>query len=299
MAPMRHTLALLLSIAVLAGAARADERFTIAAYNVENAFDVFDDPYTLDHETDVKARWEWEAIASAIRRLDADVVAFSEVENEQVLRALVDGFLGDAGYRYVAALPGNTDRGITLGVISRVPVKRLASHRFRPLDMPAGMPARGFARDLLQVTLEPRPGLELDVFSVHFKSKHDEEGDPESLAWRTAEAREAREVLDEVRADSDSDLVAFVGDFNDMPGTPPIDALTAGGALVDVLSRELSGEARVTYLREPYRTPIDHILVTPELAERYVPGSATILHDPELTRGSDHAPIAASFDLSR
>lgn len=277
----------------------ADERFTIAAYNIENAFDVFDSPYTDDEEMEVKQRWQLESIAKAVRKLDADVVAFAEVENEHVLQAMVDAFLPDAGYKHVVVSPTNSDRGINLGIISRVPIKRIASHRFREFPQEGReMPSR-FARDFPQFTLQVTPQNEVELFVVHFKSKRDSEGDPNSNAWRLAETREAKRVLDEVLEDSEQDLIAVVGDFNDEPGTPPIQTFTGDLGFVDVLSQQLSGEARISYMREPYRSAIDHIMVSPKLAQRLLPSSAMIIHEPELNKGSDHAPVAASFDLSK
>ena len=52
---------------------------------------------------------------------------------------------------------------------------------------------------------------------------------------------------------------------------------------------------RITYLREPYRSQIDYILVSPALRERLVPGSAYVLSDDKLLAGSDHAPVSATF----
>jgi len=112
------------------------EEITIAAYNVENMFDVFDNPYTKDEQTDIKSRSAIQSLAQAIEAMDADVVAFQEVENEHILRAMVKEFLPDAGYDYVAVIPSNNNRGICNGVISRKPILSVTSHRWLDLKLP-------------------------------------------------------------------------------------------------------------------------------------------------------------------
>ncbi len=90
---------------------------TVASYNIENAFDVFDDPYSGDEGTAVKSRNELRAIAAAIAESDADLVFFQEVENEQLLAAMADEFLPNAGYEVCLVTPTNDGRGIHLGLL--------------------------------------------------------------------------------------------------------------------------------------------------------------------------------------
>jgi endonuclease/exonuclease/phosphatase family metal-dependent hydrolase len=286
-----------LILVCLAGGLRAEQRLTIAAYNVENAFDVFDNPYADDHTMEPKPRWAWEALAAAIRSLDADVIGISEVENEHVLRAMAQELLPDMGYRYITSLPTNSGRGINLGVMSRRPILRVASYRFRELSLPGDQRRWRFARDLLHVTIQATDEHELDVIVVHFKSKRETSGDPQSAAWRLAEATEARRIIEGILEREPDRLLAIVGDFNDTPDSRTLATLKADGLLTDAHT-ELPPRQRITFLHEPFRSTIDYILASPALAARLVPGSAIVPTDPELLKGSDHAPVAATFDLS-
>lgn len=143
---------------------------TVVTYNVENMFDIYDDPYTGDEGTDVKSRHEIEQIAAAIASTDADVIVFQELENEYMLQGMVQTFLADKGYNYLAAQRTNSGRGINMGVISRYPITRLASHRFLEFTNPAA-PERvwRFARDAMQITLDVN-GQNVDIFNLHLKS---------------------------------------------------------------------------------------------------------------------------------
>jgi endonuclease/exonuclease/phosphatase family metal-dependent hydrolase len=306
-------LALLLVVATLRPShIAAAETITIGAYNVQNFFDVFDDPYTGDEGSRVKPRGQIETMARALRALDADVVVIQELENVHVLRALVDEFLPNAGYRYVAAQATNSGRGINLGVISRVPITELRSHRFQTLTHPDA-PGREwrFARDLMRITLDVGLDRPLEVFNVHLKSNRDGPDDPNSRLYRTAEAMRVKEIIAaEVEADPGF-LGVVAGDFNSHfkprpreprpwpamehllltePGEPPL--------LTDVHA-QLSDEQRVTIPGSDRYPPatFDYILATPAMAERYVRGSAKVLQSAALTTGSDHRPLKATFRL--
>jgi predicted extracellular nuclease len=303
---MRHSslLRLLVLLAMLMPAsswAQADDQhLKVAAFNLENLYDVFDDPYTKDEETDVKSRAEVERIAATLRRIDADVIGIVEVENEGILRGLVNGFLGGMGYDYITVPQGNSTRGINLGVISRKPIVSITSHRFQELTLPGENNTWRFARDLLQVKVQATPQQTMDVFVVHFKSRHDSSGDPQSRKWRLAESTRARQIIAGMLKQDAKAWVAIIGDFNDTPETDslvnflqPKDGSTA---LVDCHAH-LPADKRITYLHEPYRSTIDYILVSPALGKRVVTQTTYVLNEPDWRGGSDHAPVIATFDL--
>lgn len=281
----------------------ADEpsKLTVASYNAENMFDVFDDPYTRDEQSAVKPRAQIEQIARAVRALNAHVVAFAEIETEGILRAMVHEMLTESGYKDIAVMPTNSDRGIHLGIISKLPIVSLTSHRFARLTLEGEPRSWRFARDLLQVRLRVTPTRTADLFIAHFKSKHDSPEDPESRKWRLAEATMVRQIIDRhLQAHPDA-WILLVGDLNDTLDSLTMRTLLSSDSdgrwsLADAHS-EVPPEERITYLRAPYRSTIDYILTSPAMASRLEPGSAQILSDRSMLGGSDHAPIVASFDL--
>ncbi len=97
----------------------------------------------------------------------------------------------------------------------------------------------------------------------------------------------------------------MMGDFNDTPGSPTLEALLDGptgaapkppAGLFD-LHAGLPADERITYLKVPYRDTIDYILASSALKERMVLDSARVIQDGSLLGGSDHAPVTAKFDL--
>jgi endonuclease/exonuclease/phosphatase family metal-dependent hydrolase len=293
-------------------AAAQNQTISIGAYNVENFFDVFDDPYTGDEGSRVKSRSDIITIARAVKRLDADVLAFQELENEHLLQAMIDEFLPDMGYQYVAAQRTNSGRGINLGVISRFPITELRSYRMQTLTHPDA-PGREwrFARDIMRIGIDAGLDRPIHVFNVHLKSNRDGPDDPNSRLYRTAEAMRLKQIIaDEVAADPGF-LGVATGDFNSnyetRPEQPrPWPAMahlreTEPGEtpLLTDVHEPLSDRQRVTIPgsgRYPPAT-FDYVLVTPALAERYVEGSAKIISQSELTEGSDHYPLSATFRL--
>lgn len=300
---------LCLCVALLLTATPASARegeVTLAAVNAEWMLDVWDDPYSEDQDFPPKAREELDALAATLRELDADVVAFEELEAEGLLRAFVETYLADMGYEYVLVQPTNNGRGQNLGMISRLPIRSVTSYRFRKLTLPNDEGTWRFARDLMRVTLEipsatgdaeavPR---ELEVIVVHLKSKRDGEGDPQSRRWRLAEAVGLRAVVDDLLRDDPDRLIAAVGDFNDTPDSEPLRALTGGedthGPLTDAHA-SLDPEQRITFRNSRYRETIDFILTSPALSKRV--GEAGVLETSGEVRGSDHSPVWAKFNI--
>lgn len=281
----------------------ATSNLRIASYNIENAFDVFDDPYTRDEGTDVKLRWEVEMIADVLKKLDADVVGFQEIENEAVLKAMVSEYLPDMGYEYVAVPLTNDSRGIKLGIISRLPVISITSYRWQTLNHPDTDQTWRFARDLFHAKLQTKQGKILNVFVVHLKSKGSRDGDPQSVKWRTSEATRIRQIIGDMIANNPDELVVLMGDYNSKPDEPATMKLLSpaddGSAVMSDCHSSIPMEDRTTYPSERFpNSVIDFILTSPALTAKLVPGSAAIFNEPELIKGSDHLPVVAEFDMS-
>ncbi len=274
-------------------------QFTLASVNVENLFDIYDDPYTEDETSHPKSRAGMAALGESIRQLDADFIGIQEIEREGILRRFITWYLPESTYTrtWVNRHPGR--RGINVGFMSRAAVESWTVYRYKTLDVPDDDRTWTFARDLLAAHVRPDGGPTIHVLIAHFKSKRDSKNDPQSRHWRLAEARGVREIVLDFRERDPQAMYALIGDLNDTPESATITTLLEPGAdgepvLIDAHA-DVPADERVTYLREPYRSTIDYILVSPALAEHIVPGSAKVT-DMELI-GSDHAPLSVTFDL--
>jgi hypothetical protein len=90
-------------------------------------------------------------------------------------------------------------------------------------------------------------------------------GDEETAAWRLAQANHlARLVGPEIGQDPAA-AVLVMGDLNDLPLSPPVQALLAGAPLSDLL-QELDPASRYTYVFGGYAELLDYILASPAAA---------------------------------
>lgn len=267
---------------------------TIATFNVLNLFDAHDDPYHLDEGTDPKPEAEQKNLAAMIRKIDADVLALEEVENEGVLKQFVETHLGDMGYKNVVSIASNDRRGIECSVVSRLPVGPVTSYRFVDFSDGSGGQTR-FQRDLLRVRILPPEAPAFDVFVVHLKSKRG--GEESSGRIRTAEAKAARAIMDETLKADPAALFVICGDFNDTFDSPSLKLIRGDGdsALRDFLHDV--PKSTVSYNQAPYKSMIDFIFASPAMAKRYDAKSYQVIQSSKKEGGSDHNPVVARFKL--
>ena len=270
-------------------------QLVVATYNTLNLFDDQDDPYHADEGTPDKPREELEHLAQSIAQLNADVVAFQEVENRFYLERFVNVFLTELGYEHVVHFEGNDTRGIDVCLISRVPIGPVRSYRHLTFPGPNDT-IRKFNRDLLAVTIEP-PGAEpLEVWVVHLKSNSGGREFAEPV--RMAEARQLRKLLDQQLGEDPDARILVLGDFNDTWDSETLKTIVGEGstALWSATS-ELGGDLPDTYNRGEFHSMIDFILCSPAMAKKYVKDSFRVIPGATETTGSDHNPVSVRFRL--
>jgi endonuclease/exonuclease/phosphatase family metal-dependent hydrolase len=274
---------------------KVGSQFTIATFNILNLFDDVDDPYFQDETTKAKPREEMLRVAAVLRELNADVVAFQEVESRGFLKRFLDVFVPELGYRTIVHYEGNDQRGIDVCLASRIPVGRVVSHRHLRFEGPDGDGYR-FNRDLLRVEMTPQNGDPFEVWVLHLKSNSG--GRDASEPIRLAEARQVYKlVAARLKEDPNASLL-LCGDFNDSFESPTLKTILGtdqGPPILEPLFGQVPEQNRVTYNREPYRSMIDFILVSPKMAQRYVADSYDIRDGTMQESGSDHNPVSCRF----
>lgn len=256
----------------------------VVTWNVENFFDAIDDPDTEDDvPTGAQVSRKVEELARVLRAADADVIVLQEVENEAVLDRLANAI----DYPHRGLMPGNDPRGINLAWIARVEPTMVAHHIDDRFPAPDGSREFRFARDAVEVFLEVG-GAEIAIMILHLRSQR-EGGDDHRLA----EATQAHSVVRR-RGELGTPRMLVMGDLNDEPGSPAIDALTSDGLLVD-LAAELPVDERWTFTGFGDRKQFDYVLATEGMREWLVPGSVRVLRGAEVETASDHFPVVARF----
>jgi len=108
-------------------------QLTVATYNVQNLFDLVDDPEREEYEYTPGGSWTQSAfearvqqLAQVIQEIDADILTLQEVESEVALESLAERLRSQGGpdYPHLAVSGTNDLRGIRLAVMSKLPFDR-------------------------------------------------------------------------------------------------------------------------------------------------------------------------------
>ena len=268
--------------------------WTLASYNVHDLFDTIDErsPQEL-RPAENQLRNKLTRLRRVLQVLDADVVGLMEVETLGVLKRL-NASLGAGAYPEAILLEGNDpERGIDVALLSRFPIIQTLSHTADTYEAPHGEQDRVFSRDCLECHLRLPSGATLVVLVNHLKSKRGGELETEPL--RAAQATRVHKIAESLRAQYP--LVAVVGDLNDTPLSQSLQPLLCG-SLTDLLARDIPQLNNYSFVHRGQAERIDYLLASAELAARFVPNSALLLHDDWARRASDHAPARVAFSLA-
>jgi predicted extracellular nuclease len=113
---------------------------------------------------------------------------------------------------------------------------------------------------------------------------------------RSEQARAIRRFVDRILEEDSDAAVVVLGDLNEFEYRPPLRILTGGG-LVNLTER-VPVEDRYSYIFQGLSQTLDHILVSPYLAQRAEIDMVHVNADfPHKERASDHDPVIARVAL--
>ena len=229
---------------------------SIATYNVQNLFDCKDDGSEyLDFKVGV-SKWDCEAADSKLQRtrqvinaLNTDIIALQEIENEQVLKALVGG----SEYKFIAFSKAKNSP-VGLALISKI--KPSGSEIFKVPNVKT--------RNILKVMFEIE-GKKFSIFVNHFptyKNGINMQKKAEKTL-RTALGKEKNAII--------------LGDFNSPYGQKSIlNTIIATRKFYD-LYKELEPKDRYSPAVHGKKRAIDHVLLSPSFMANgdlsYIDGS--------------------------
>ncbi len=193
------------------------QKVSIAFWNVENLFDTIPSPFYDDAEFTPRGANKWDTkryktkIANLARVLDelaADVVGLAEVENEGVVRDLVQALETD--YNYIHRTSGDS-RGIDQALLYK-------GDKFFPDPDPAdpSQPAArlipsGVGREFLHIRGE-LSGERIDLIVCHMASNLN------SASYRRRNMAALRTALEKLLKDDPAANIVVMGDMNATPG---------------------------------------------------------------------------------
>jgi predicted extracellular nuclease len=193
----------------------------IAFYNVENLFDIYDDPITQDSEylPTSKSQWTLERyekklsnLAKVIEGMDfPSILGMAEIENRKVLEDLVNQPIIKARNYNIAHFESPDERGIDVAMIykkSDFDVKNMKYHRIKFAK------DNDKTRDILEVSGILR-GTPLTVFVNHWPSRSG--GAAESETKRVQTAEQLKTAVDAILQKDKNNQIVIMGDLNDEP----------------------------------------------------------------------------------
>ena len=212
-----------------------DSITTIAFYNVENLFDIFDNPTTADDDFTPKGKLKWtlkrykvkiRKLGSVISQLGLHrssktpaIVGLVEVENASVVADLAhSSYLKKHHYGYVHH-DSPDERGIDVALLySKVAFELFDSSTY-PVFLEDENAERDFTRDILKVSGKLHGEL-VHILVNHWPSRR--EGTEISEPKRIATAITARAVIDTINQKEMNPKIILMGDFNDDPSSKSV-----------------------------------------------------------------------------
>lgn len=203
------------------------DAFRVGFYNVENLFDLKDDPEKLDDDFTPAGKQQWTQkryatklgqIAQVMNALDLPaVMGFCEIENTGVLEDVAkEKELSTAAYRAISYESPDL-RGIDVGML--YDENRFVLLNSNPLrvEFPLWLEPEGYtSRDILHVELLHTSTQEVFHFFVnHWPSRRGgAEASEHRRLWVAAHLRRA---VDKILSANPLEKIIIMGDFNDEP----------------------------------------------------------------------------------
>lgn len=229
------------------------------------------------------------AVGIVLKQADPDIAVLPEVENLAVLDDLNKTELG--GVYATSLIDGNDYRGVDIGVLSKLPIDSVVSHKSEPFTLNGTQgPNYYFSRDCPEIHIQFN-GRKMVFLGAHFKAKSND--DP---VKRLAEAQRTRAIADGLAKEDPSRAIVILGDFNDTPDSPPY-AAVIGNDPTKYTDATLMIPAtdRWSYDFQGKLELIDFQMVNPVLAPMLDVQSVVIRHAADVDTASDHSPVIATY----
>lgn len=206
------------------------ENYTIAFYNIENLFDIENDPLTHDDDFLPTSAKRWTSkryqkkllklgtVISKIGEEDTQIapaiVGLAEVENEKVLSDLVNSKnLINEGYSYVH-YDSLDERGIDVALLYKSDVFKVENSETFTVYLQDEYGKQDYTRDILLVQGQLN-NENINVIVNHWSSRR--EGEKQTEIKRIAAANVVNSVIKMLKKENANAKIIVMGDFNDNP----------------------------------------------------------------------------------
>ncbi len=208
---------------------------TVAFYNLENLFDVYNDKHTLDNDflPNSTKKWTPKRYDNKLKKLGAAIssigkketgkhpaiVGLAEVENAKVVKDLISSkHLKDCNYDYIH-YDSLDERGIDVALIYDTNAFEVSDSETFTIHLTDDHGEPDYTRDILLVSgfLD---GEYIHIIVNHWSSRR--EGEKETEPKRMVSSLKVSEIIDRLRTDNADAKIIVIGDFNDDPSSKSI-----------------------------------------------------------------------------
>ena len=247
---------------------------TVAFYNIENLFDIYDDSRTYDNDfTPVNVKkWTPKRYENKLHKLGFAIsniskketgkhpalVGLAEVENAKVIKDLIASqHLKDCNYNYVH-YDSLDERGIDVALLyDSTAFKVLHSEIFK-IDLTNENGEPDYTRDILLVT-GLLDGEQIHVLVNHWSSRR--EGEKESEPKRMISSNKVTEIITSLRLENTDAKIVVIGDFNDNPSNNSIKSMVENSNLYNPMETLRSFSRGTTYHNRQWNL-FDQIIIS-------------------------------------
>ncbi len=251
-----------------------DNMQTVAFYNIENLFDVYNDEHIHDEDflpTSPK-KWTPKRYDNKLRKLGFAIsnigkketgkhpalVGLAEVENAKVIKDLIDSkHLEDCNYGYVH-YDSLDERGIDVALLYDKNAFEVITSEPYTIELTDDDGSPDYTRDILLVT-GLMDGEKVQVLVNHWSSRR--EGEKETEHKRVASSDKVGEIISNLRYKDEDAKIIVIGDFNDDPHSNSIKRLIEGFDLFNPMETLRSFDRGTTNYRRQWNL-FDQILIS-------------------------------------
>ncbi|MFB9051791.1 endonuclease [Formosa undariae] len=221
---------------------------TIAFFNLENLFDITNDPNTFDTDflSTSEKRWTLKRYENKLFKLGLAIssigktetgthpaiVGVAEVENAKVIQDLLDSeHLKDIPYAFVH-YDSPDERGIDVALLydkTRFTVTDSAPYSIVLIEENGQV---DYTRDILRVS-GIFDGEQIHFLVNHWPSKHEESNEPK----RMEVSNKATEIIESLKIDNPEAKIIVMGDFNDNSASESVQALVNNNSLFNPMEQ--------------------------------------------------------------
>jgi len=277
----------------MGGSGGAGKPLKVLEWNCHNFFNDKNDSAAPDETVVTTSAYQQHLtdVASVIGMIDPDVAVLTEIENQAVL----DDLNTKLGNKYAerSLIDGNDPRGVDIASLSKISYSSVISHAADSFVLQGTQgPSYTFARDAVEYhfTFNGKPVV---LIGVHFRSK----GPPDDPNKRLAEAEKARSIADSITAKDPTTGIVVLGDYNDLPTSDPVKAVTgkAPDIYTDAASFVAAADQWSFNFMGTSKELIDHQMANPVATAWLDDASVTIVHSATVDDASDHSPVIATY----